>query len=173
MITHITDSKQKAAIAASILHALPEWFGIPESTENYISESKDLPFFSCMAPKENTANNRTSNEETTADDSDNDTPIGFITLKETSPHTAEIHVCSVLKEYHRTGIGTALFHKAETYAKEHGYYFLQVKTVKKGYYREYDITNAFYERMGFKELECFPTLWDEANPCQIYVKSLT
>ena len=173
MITHITDPKQKTAIAAAILHALPEWFGIPESTENYISESKDLPFFTCMTPKENIANNLSANVETTANATDNDTPIGFMTLKETSPHTAEIHVCGVLKEYHRTGIGSALFHAAETYAKEHGYYFLQVKTVKKGYYREYDITNAFYERMGFKELECFPTLWDDANPCQIYVKSLT
>lgn len=72
--------------------------------------------------------------------------------------------CGVLKEYHRNGIGTALFHAVETYAKEQGYSFLQVNN---------DITNAFYERMGFKELECFPTLWDEANPCQIYVKSLT
>ena len=47
------------------------------------------------------------------------------------------------------------------YAKEHGYEYVQVKTVKKGQYKEYDITNAFYEKIGFKELECFPNLWDE------------
>lgn len=37
MITQITTPDKKAAIAASSLHALPEWFGIPESTENYIA----------------------------------------------------------------------------------------------------------------------------------------
>ncbi|RIY22981.1 GNAT family N-acetyltransferase, partial [Bifidobacteriaceae bacterium NR021] len=26
--------------------------------------------------------------------------------------------------------------------------------------------------MGYKELECFPTLWDEWNPCQIHIKYL-
>jgi len=26
--------------------------------------------------------------------------------------------------------------------------------------------------MGFKEFEVFPSLWDEDNPCQIYVMSL-
>ncbi len=25
---------------------------------------------------------------------------------------------------------------------------------------------------GFKEFEVFPTLWDEWNPCQIYVMAL-
>jgi len=29
-----------------------------------------------------------------------------------------------------------------------------------------------YPRMGFTELECFPTLWDEHNPCQVYVMAL-
>ncbi len=26
--------------------------------------------------------------------------------------------------------------------------------------------------LGFKEFEVFPTLWDEWNPCQIYVMAL-
>ncbi|HAF26305.1 MAG TPA: GNAT family N-acetyltransferase, partial [Lachnospiraceae bacterium] len=26
--------------------------------------------------------------------------------------------------------------------------------------------------VGFKEFEVFPDLWDEANPCQVYVMSL-
>ena len=44
--------------------------------------------------------------------------------------------------------------------------------MKKGKYKEYDIANAFYEKLGFKELECFPNLWDEWNPCQVYVKHI-
>ena len=41
-----------------------------------------------------------------------------------------------------------------------------------GRYKEYDDTNRFYQSLGFKELEVFPTLWDERNPCQIYVMAI-
>ena len=41
-----------------------------------------------------------------------------------------------------------------------------------GMYADYDITNRFYLSLGFKEFEVFPTLWDELNPCQIYVMAL-
>ena len=78
----------------------------------------------------------------------------------------------VLKECHRNGIGTALFQAAKAIAVEKGYSFLQVKTVQPGRYEEYDRTNLFYLSLGFKEFEVFPTLWDEQNPCQIYVMSL-
>ena len=47
-----------------------------------------------------------------------------------------------------------------------------VKTVKMGVYEDYDKTNLFYLSLGFKELEVFPELWDEANPCQIYIMSI-
>ena len=47
-----------------------------------------------------------------------------------------------------------------------------VKTVKMGVYEDYDKTNLFYLSLGFKELEVFPKLWDEANPCQIYIMSI-
>ena len=47
-----------------------------------------------------------------------------------------------------------------------------VKTVQLGKYPEYDATNRFYLALGFGEFEVFPTLWDEWNPCQIYVMSL-
>lgn len=78
----------------------------------------------------------------------------------------------VLKEYHRQGIGRKLFEEAKRNVKNKGYSFIQVKTVKKGCYKEYDKTNEFYVSLGFKELEVFPTLWDENIPCQIYIMSL-
>ena len=53
-----------------------------------------------------------------------------------------------------------------------GYSFIQVKTVLMGKYEDYDKTNRFYISLGFKEFEIFPTLWDERNPCQIYVMAL-
>lgn len=75
-------------------------------------------------------------------------------------------------KYHRHGIGRALFEQAKHAAKEAGYSFLQVKTVQMGRYEDYDATNKFYLSIGFKEFEVFPTLWDEWNPCQVYVMSL-
>ena len=62
--------------------------------------------------------------------------------------------------------------KAKELAKLKGYSFMQVKTVQMGKYKEYDETNRFYLSLGFKEFEVFPTLWDEWNPCQVYVMGL-
>ena len=78
----------------------------------------------------------------------------------------------VLKEYHRKGIGKQLFIHAKKTAKEMGYSFIQVKTVQMGKYESYDDTNRFYISIGFKEFEVFSTLWDEWNPCQIYVMGI-
>ena len=85
---------------------------------------------------------------------------------------SETHINLVFtrKEYHRKGMGRALLGCFLDYAAGHGYEYVQVKTVQKGHYPEYDRTNAFYEAVGFRELECFPDLWDVGNPCQVYVK---
>ncbi len=121
---------------------------IPEATEAYIAESKGQPFF-CAFQEEGA--------------------VGFLYLKETGKHTVELAVMGVLREHHRTGIGKALFRAAQEEAKRLGYAFIQVKTVQMGRYDIYDDTNRFYLSLGFKELEVFPTLWDECNPCQIYI----
>ena len=97
--------------------------------------------------------------------------VGFLCLKETGKDTVELAVIGVLKEYQHQGIGRQLFEQAKK-AIQKEYSFLQVKTVQMGRYKEYDDTNKFYISLGFKEFEVFPTLWDEWNPCQIYVMSL-
>lgn len=150
MVVQIFDEQQKRQIARDILYSLPDWFGLPESTERYIEESAKLPFWAWRGEAAEV--------------------LGFIALKETSRYTAEIYVMGVLPERHHGGIGRALYEEFERYARAQGYSFLQVKTVQSGHYEEYDRTNAFYQAMGFRELECLPTLWDEWNPCQIYVK---
>ena len=58
------------------------------------------------------------------------------------------------------------------FAKNNNYEFIQVKTVKSGKYASYDITNSFYKKLGFRELESFDNLWDKNNPCQIYIMSI-
>ena len=150
-IKQIHSDKEKENITRMILESLPEWFGIPEAREEYIAESKDKPFFCAL---------------------DGETAVGFLYLKETGRHTVELAVMGVRKEYHRKGIGGALFDAVKKEAKKQGYSFIQVKTVQMGKYAEYDDTNRFYLTLGFKELEVFPTLWDEWNPCQIYIMAI-
>jgi len=151
MIRKIEDKEEKANICLEILEALPEWFEIPESRLTYAKECKELPLWA---------------------DIEENIVRGFIVMKETSPYTVEISVMGVKKEYHRLGIGSKLFEVFYTYAREKGYEFIQVKTVRKGMYPDYDLTNAFYQKIGFRELECMETLWDEANPCQVYVMAV-
>lgn len=151
IIKQIESDSDKRSIARAILEALPDWFGIPESTEEYIVDSKGRPFFCAYS---------------------DDAPIGFLYLKETGRHTVELAVMGVLKQYHRQGIGRKLFAEAKIEAKRIGYSFIQVKTVQMGRYGIYDDTNRFYLSLGFKELEVFPTLWDECNPCQIYIMAI-
>lgn len=151
VIEQIENGSQKEQIARRVLENLPDWFGLKQSRETYIRESKDQSFFAAV-----------ENAET----------LGFLCLKETGKDTLELSVMGVLKEYHHRGIGRKLFETARSFAKEKGYSFLQVKTVQMGRCREYDATNAFYLSLGFKELEVFPTLWDPWNPCQIYVMAL-
>ena len=91
---------------------------------------------------------------------------------QTGKDTLELAVMGVRKEYHRMGIGKKLFERARYIAQKEGFSFIQVKTVKMGVYEDYDKTNLFYLSLGFKELEVFPELWDEANPCQIYIMSI-
>ena len=61
-ICQVTSNEEKQRITRQVLEALPEWFGIPEARENYISESRDQLFFCAYAA---------------------DKPVGFLYLKET------------------------------------------------------------------------------------------
>ena len=150
-IEKIEDRELKASIVKDILIGLPDYFGLPESTANYIEESKALELWAAIF---------------------NGDYIGFITLKGTSEDCGEIHCMGVKSEYHRMGIGRHLFWAMEEYAMKK-YLYLQVKTVDEGHYIEYDKTVAFYKLLGFSKLEVFPTLWDEHNPCLILIKSIS
>lgn len=151
-IRFITDSKLKEEITTLILADLPEWFGLPESTKEYVQESKTKPYWAYYHHNQ---------------------PVGFIALKETSRYTAEIYVMGVMKQYHHQYIGKQLYYQLARYACEKGYEYLQVKTVDEGHYDVYDKTRQFYEHMNFRKLECFPTLWDKFNPCLVMIQSVS
>lgn len=150
-VHRITEPGEKQRIAREILEALTDWFEVEETREAYIRESGGQIFYAA---------------------GENGRECGFLCLKETGKSTVELAVMGVKKEYHRSGVGRTLFAASREYAAKAGYAFMQVKTVEMGRYEDYDRTNLFYRSLGFQEFEVFPTLWDEANPCQIYALSL-
>lgn len=149
MICFVENGETRRNVAEGILRALPEWFGIEQSLKNYVQTSADLPFWAAY---------------------DGEKAIGFLALRQTGKTASEVFVMGVAPEYHGKGLGRQLMQAAEQNARSRGIRYLQVKTVQVGHYPLYDATNRFYQAMGFEELECIPELWDEANPCQIYVK---
>lgn len=151
MIRNIESPTERSQIAREILEQLPDWFGIPESREEYARACASLPVWAEM---------------------EDGRCLGFIAMKQTSPCAAEIHVMGVKPSSHRRGIGRALFQAMEREARAMGLKYLHVKTVREGMYESYDRTNRFYRSLGFEELECLPELWDRANPCQIYIKTI-
>lgn len=86
-IKEISDPKEKALIARQVLNDLPEWFGRPESVENYIKAAQDKPFLAYLI--DNAA-------------------AGFIVLNATSADCAEIFVMGVKKNFQRQGVGRSL-----------------------------------------------------------------
>ena len=147
MIRRIECPEEKMRVARTVLESLPEWFGIPESTDAYVRGCAELPFW--------------------ADDG-----RGFIAMRPTSVYAAEIFVMGVVPECHRMGVGRGLFDALRDEAKRSGIEYLHVKTVQMGKYEIYDGTNHFYRSLGFRELECIPELWDAANPCQLYIMKI-
>lgn len=151
-IEEIHDQKAKREISTSILAALPNWFGIPASTQAYIEESSQLPFFAAI---------------------DQSKALAFISMKANTPYTAEIYVMGVLPDCHNRGIGRALFEKASRWAQKNGYEFLQVKTLDVSHPDVYYArTREFYLAVGFRPLECLPEIWGKDNPCLIMIKHI-
>lgn len=150
-IKEVENCNEKKEIARDVLCDLPEWFENEKAIENYIEKSCKMPFIGGFIGNK---------------------PLAFIVMNKTSDETCEIFVMGVKKDFQRLGIGKLVYEKFEQLARNLGFSYVQVKTVASGYYKEYDLTNKFYQAMGFAKLEILKDLWDEQNPCQIYIKCL-
>ena len=150
VIEEVKDENQKKAVVAEVLKDLPEWFGIPESTQAYIEGATTLQVWVAYQESDLT---------------------GFISLSYSSEDCAEIDCLGVKKSYQGRKIGSQLLATLESEARKKVDY-LQVKTVAEGSNKDYDRTNVFYRSLGFKKLEIFPQLWGSQNPCQILIKKL-
>jgi GNAT superfamily N-acetyltransferase len=99
--------------------------------------------------------------------------LGFLSIKQHYPTSAEILVMGILQNVHRQGMGRALMHHGEVWLKKQGVEYLQVKTLGSSRIDEnYAKTRAFYLAMGFSPLEEFLQIWDANNPCLILIKGL-
>jgi ribosomal protein S18 acetylase RimI-like enzyme len=143
---------KRANVCIPIVRALPDWFGIEAAILHYTTEIDDLPtLLACDAGR----------------------VIGFASLKQHTPYSAEIYVMGVLPEAHRKGIGRALINEAQEWLTHRGLEYLQVKTLGPSQPdANYAKTRSFYEAVGFRPLEEFKQLWDEHNPCLVMVKKL-
>jgi ribosomal protein S18 acetylase RimI-like enzyme len=142
----------KTAVCMPVLRSLPEWFGIEASLAHYSSEIDHLPtLLACNSEH----------------------VIGFLSLKQHGPYSAEVYVMGVKPEAHRIGMGQALMNEAQSWLKKQGIEYLQVKTLgPSNDDQNYVKTRAFYVAMGFRPLEEFKQIWNEQNPCLILVKRL-
>jgi GNAT superfamily N-acetyltransferase len=142
----------QGAVAERILRALPGWFGIEESVLAYVRAADEHPTFVAECGGE---------------------AAGFVTVKRTSDHAAELHALGVLPGRHRRGVGRALVERAAAHAAAEGCGLLHVKTLAPSHPDPgYAATRAFYETMGFLPLEELPHLWGPDDPCLIMVRCL-
>ncbi len=147
-----TPSFGKSTLCEPILRSLPDWFGIEEDITKYLTDIDRLPTFLAFGE---------------------DRVLGFLTLKQHFPHSAEILVMGCLPEVHRKGIGRALYERAEGWLLDQGVEYLQVKTLGPSHPDPgYAVTRAFYQALGFEPIEEFKQIWDENNPCLVLVKKL-
>ena len=148
VIEAVKDKDQKMAVVAEVLKDLPEWFGIPESTQAYIEGAKDLKVWTAFQKSD---------------------LLGFVSLSYSKWRLCRDWLSRCKKAHQGRGIGSQLLATLESEACKNVDY-LQVKTVAEGSNKDYDRTNVFYRSLGFKKLEIFPQLWGPQNPCQILIK---
>ena len=143
----------QSAVCVPLLRLLPEWFGMESAIQRYEREIGDLPTFLAHMDGQ---------------------PVGFLCLKQHTPSAVEIYVMAVHPLFHHCGFGRSLVQAAEAHSLTLGAEYMQVKTLGSSRPDEgYAKTRAFYEAMGFRPLEVFTKIWDEANPCLVMVKKLS
>lgn len=133
-----------------ILGALPTWFGIPTSVDDYVATADRSPTIIASLGNED---------------------VGIPTLVKHNRYAAEVYVMAILPELHRQGIGRALLRRAEALLAADDVELLQVKTLGPSKPDDgYDKTRAFYLAYGFRPVEEFRDLWDPDNPALQMIK---
>ena len=107
---------------------------------------------------------------------DDDAVVGFVLVRRRYPTTAEITYAAVAPERRRSGIGTALVDAAVAALAADEVAIVEVKTLDASAgYEPYVATRAFWERCGFRQIDCIDPLpgWEPGNPAALYAAALT
>ncbi|MDJ0276060.1 GNAT family N-acetyltransferase [Sphingomonas sp. 2R-10] len=140
-------------IARDILDSLPEWFGRPESLDEYVAATTRMPTLVAY--------------------SKNGKAAGFLSLEKHTSVAAEIHVIGVARDQRGRGCGRKLIEQAETMLRAEGVRWLTVKTLAACHPDpHYAETRLFYEASGFEPLEVFSDLWGEDTPCLMMMRPI-
>jgi GNAT superfamily N-acetyltransferase len=100
---------------------------------------------------------------------------GFILAEVRYQVAAEITFAAVRPERHGDGVGTQLLTAALDALRISGVELVEVKTLDASAgYEPYVATRAFWERRGFRQIDCIDPLpgWQPGNPSAIYVLAL-
>lgn len=148
-IKSIESAEDKVNICKSIIDELPEWFD-EQGRMDYAANVGNTAVWAYFI---------------------NELPVGFISIKSNNEFTSEIYVFGILKEYHRSGIGSRLLENVCGELSASGVKLLAVKTLDESAdYEPYDRTRNFYSKYGFMPIGVYEKIWNRENPCLLMVK---
>jgi GNAT superfamily N-acetyltransferase len=148
----VTTGGNHPSVVRSILDTIPEWFGMPESNDDYVAKADLLRNVVAR---------------------DGDEIVGICLLLEHSSQSVEIDLLAVPRSRHRSGIGRAILEHVERELRERGVKVLHLKTFGPSIHNEpYARTREFYVAQGFLPMEERTDVWGAENPCLFLVKVL-
>lgn len=140
------------ADCASIIADLPEWFGIPSATADYVEFAE--------------------REQAWVAELDGEA-VGLMVLADHGFSALDIHFLAVRRDVHRQGIGRRLVEKGVAEARLLGRRYLTVKTLGPSRVSEpYGQTRAFYRAVGFEPLEELDLATWPDTPCLLMVMAV-
>ncbi|TDW15253.1 GNAT family N-acetyltransferase [Kribbella kalugense] len=101
--------------------------------------------------------------------------VGFVVVERRGTRAAEILWAAVDPSARRQGIGSQLAHEVMGELRATGVKVVELKTLDAAVdYKPYEATRAFWERMGFVQIDTIDPLpgWNPGNPAAIYVAGL-
>lgn len=101
--------------------------------------------------------------------------VGFVVVERKGPLAAEVLWVAVDAADRGQGIGRRLVNEVLREVRADGVRVVEVKTLDaSASYEPYRATRAFWERMGFVQIDTIDPLpgWDPGNPAAIYVAAL-
>lgn len=152
---HVARDTAVPGDVARILGTLPEWFGIPESTAEYVEKARTAETWTARAGGDPAGDVR-----------------GVLLVDRPFAWVAEVHLIAVDRQARGGGAGRAMLTALEHDARDRAVRLLLVKTLGPSHPDAgYAQTRRFYEAFGFLPL-AETDEWGADNPCLFMVKPL-